>query len=118
MLGFSIFWINSMFNKITMISFALLSVMFMSGCSSTKMRDVWQDEKFARDDIKDMLVVGFTANITNRMVFEREFVYQLEKRGVQASTSELGAADIMVSSGDCANTACMVGERSSSFSGK
>ena len=92
MLGFSIFWTNSMFNKTSIISFALLSVMFLTGCSSTKMRDVWQDEKFARDDIKDMLVVGFTANITNRMVFEREFVYQLEKRGVQAIASykELG----------------------------
>ena len=76
-----------MFKKATFTTFLLCVVLGLSACSSTKMRDVWQDEKFSRGDVKDMLVVGFTSNVTNRMVFEREFVYQLEKRGVQAKAS-------------------------------
>lgn len=64
-----------------------LLVVMSTACSTTKMRDVWQDEKFAKKDLKNILVVGFSANATNRMVFEREFVYQLEKQGVEAKAS-------------------------------
>ena len=65
----------------------VLATLMISACGSTKMRDVWQAEEFKRDDLKNVLVVGMTANTTNRMVFEREFVYSLLKSGVKATPS-------------------------------
>lgn len=76
-----------MFKKITQCCYLLIIVAGLSACSSTKMRDVWQSEDFSRKDVQDILIVGMTSNTTNRMVFEREFAYQLEKRGIQAKVS-------------------------------
>lgn len=65
----------------------VLGICSLAACGSTKMRDVWQDPSFSKSDLKDILVVGMSANITNRMVFEREFVYQLEKKGISSVAS-------------------------------
>ncbi len=73
--------------KNTVILVSLCTLLLSTACSSTKMQDVWQAEDFSKKEIQNILVIGVTAHVTNRMVFEREFAYQLKKRGIKATPS-------------------------------
>lgn len=65
----------------------LLLLVALSGCGSTTLTDSWQAPGFERQSMKQVLVVGVTANITNRVLFERGFVKELASKGIQATAS-------------------------------
>jgi hypothetical protein len=59
----------------------------LSSCSSTSLTDSWQAPTLHRDAMDNVLVVGMTANTTNRILFERGFVQALTDKGIQATAS-------------------------------
>jgi len=59
----------------------------LSSCSSTSLTDSWQAPTLHRDAMNNVLVVGMTANTTNRILFERGFVQALTDKGIQATAS-------------------------------
>ncbi|CAA0098351.1 Uncharacterised protein [BD1-7 clade bacterium] len=65
----------------------LTASLLLAACGTTNMRDVWQAPNFHKTDLNDVLIVGMTANATNRMVFEREFVAALMRQGLKATPS-------------------------------
>ena len=66
---------------------AVALTFFLSACGTTDLRDVWQEPDFHKRDFQNVIVVGMTTNITNRTVFEREFVDELEKKDIAAIES-------------------------------
>ncbi|CAA0105291.1 Uncharacterised protein [BD1-7 clade bacterium] len=64
-----------------------LSLLLLTACSATNLRDVWQNPEFKRDQLNQVLVVDLTAAPTRRMVFEDEFVHELGKKGIKAQPS-------------------------------
>jgi hypothetical protein len=65
----------------------LMLGVLLSGCSSTSLTDSWQAPDFHRKDMDNVLVVGVTSNVTNRILFERGFVEALQDKGIRATAS-------------------------------
>ena len=59
----------------------------LTACSSTKLTDSWQAPTLHRAQMDNVLVVAITANMTNRILFERGFVEALKNRGIKATAS-------------------------------
>ena len=59
----------------------------LAACSSTEIKEVWQDESFSKEALKKVLVVGMTGNISSRRVYENEFSRRLQSDGVEALSS-------------------------------
>jgi hypothetical protein len=64
-----------------------LVLLAAAGCVATRMKDVWQAPSFERKQFDKVLVVAFTANKTNRILFEQGFVRHLREAGLEASSS-------------------------------
>ncbi len=73
------------------LSLLLLPIVCAS-CSTTKMTDTWQEPEFKRASMKDVLVVAVDSNVSNRTLFETQFVAELERNNIKATASfaELG----------------------------
>jgi len=59
----------------------------LGGCSTTSLQDAWQAPSFHRKAMDDVLVVAVSANVTNRILFERGFVEALQAKGIKATAS-------------------------------
>jgi hypothetical protein len=67
--------------------FCALALLALAGCSSTKITDAWQAPTLHRKQMENVLVVGMTSNVTNRILFERGFVQALKDNGIRATAS-------------------------------
>jgi hypothetical protein len=58
----------------------------LTSCTSTKLTSVWKDNTH-EGYIDTLMVVAVTENSRNRLIFEREFVEELNKTGIKAIAS-------------------------------
>lgn len=65
----------------------LVLVVFLSGCSSTKLIDTWREPDYKGEPFNHLLVIGVSDEIANRRIFEDSFVAQLTARGITAEVS-------------------------------
>lgn len=73
--------------KAFVISCSVVLILLLQGCANTKMRDTWQAEDFDAKNFNHVLVVAVSDNISSRLIFESEFVRELQDRGVDAKAS-------------------------------
>ena len=66
---------------------AFFAVSFLSGCSSSKLIDVWKDPSFKQGPINNFLVIAVNNNKTKRRIWEKSFVDELAGRGLKAVPS-------------------------------
>jgi hypothetical protein len=66
---------------------AFVSLLVMVGCGSTRIVDTWQAPGFKRDDLNQVLIVAVSADMTNRIQFERSFARELRQKGIDAIAS-------------------------------
>lgn len=64
--------------------FALL--LSLTSCGGTKLTSTWKDTNY-EGTIDKIMVVAVTENTRNRLIFEREFVEEFKKTGVEAIAS-------------------------------
>ncbi|WP_341676418.1 hypothetical protein [Niveibacterium sp. SC-1] len=64
--------------------FASLLLLCVGACASVSVKDAWSDPAFASVRYRKILVLGISANDTNRRVFEDSFARALQTAGVQA----------------------------------
>ena len=77
---------------ITVALFASALSAFVNNISLT---DSWQAPSLKRADLDNVLVVAMTPNITNRLLFERGFMAELQGRGIRATASYEVLGDAM-----------------------
>ncbi len=65
----------------------LYFVLFLSGCSSTKMVDSWKSEEYTNYQPKKVLIVGITQNLTARKLFEDHLKNEFLSRNIEAVES-------------------------------
>ena len=66
---------------------ALFTGVLFSGCSSTRLVDVWKDDSYRPAPAKNVLVIAINNNRTKRRLWESTYVDALKKHGVQAVPS-------------------------------
>ena len=64
----------------------LVMLLSLASCSGTKLTSVWKDTNY-EGTIDKIMVVAVTENTRNRLIFEREFVEEFKKTGVEAVAS-------------------------------
>jgi hypothetical protein len=69
-----------------MLRLIVLAVL-LTGCAATSLTDTWQAPDFQRRNFDNVLVVGVTPNITNRVLFETGFAEALQQKGIHAIAS-------------------------------
>ncbi|MBC8042798.1 MAG: hypothetical protein IAF08_05060 [Rhizobacter sp.] len=65
----------------------LLLTMLSSGCTATRLTDVWRDTSYNSGTLKNVLVIAIKKDQTRRRVWEEAFVAALSKEGVTATAS-------------------------------
>jgi len=70
---------------------AILNILFilllsLTSCGGTKLTSAWKDTSY-EGTIDKIMVVAVTENSRNRLVFEREFVEEFKKTGIEATAS-------------------------------
>ena len=65
---------------------AVISLLLMTSCATTKLYSVWRDESYS-GKIKKVFIIGASPKPDIRRLFERKFVNQLKSRGVDAVAS-------------------------------
>ena len=68
-------------NTLFIVFFILLT-----SCSSTQFIDSWKNKEIANFEPKKLMVVGMTANLTARKIFEEELQHAFLKRKINATT--------------------------------
>lgn len=68
-------------------SLLALGAATLAACASTSLRDSWSDPAFSGGPFRKVMVVGVSANPTNRRVFEDIFSAKLAATGVEAVRS-------------------------------
>jgi hypothetical protein len=63
---------------------AVLFVVLLSGCSSTKLVDVWQDDSYSGHPLEKVLIVAVSGDERSRRIFEDSFAREFRARGVEA----------------------------------
>ncbi|OGV24316.1 MAG: hypothetical protein A3J84_02045 [Ignavibacteria bacterium RIFOXYA2_FULL_37_17] len=58
-----------------------------SGCTSSKLVDVWKEQSFKRGSIDNFLVIAINNNKTKRRIWEKSFVDELTAKGIKATGS-------------------------------
>ena len=76
----------------------------LSGCASTKVREVWRDEAYGGHP-KSVLVVAVMKNLTVQRQFESEFAKRLKERGIKAVESFRVLPDGVALEGDAGREA-------------
>jgi len=67
--------------------FALVAINFFSGCTSSKLIDVWKDESFRPVPTKNVLVIAINNNKSKRRMWEKSYVDILNEHGIKAVPS-------------------------------
>jgi len=62
----------------------LFTVINFSGCTSSKLIDVWKEQSFKRGSIDNFLVIAINNNKTKRRIWEKSFVDELTSNGIKA----------------------------------
>jgi hypothetical protein len=73
--------------KAVIVSALGCSVMFMSGCASSSLVDLWHDSSFNAPPLHKMLVIAVRKDGTHRRIWEDAFAEELGKHGVTATPS-------------------------------
>jgi hypothetical protein len=71
---------------ISLIVAVFVGVLF-NGCASTKLKESHVDESFKGKTVSNVLVIGVSSDESNRRLFEKTFVQQLNAVGVTAISS-------------------------------
>jgi hypothetical protein len=71
---------------ISLIVVVFVGVLF-NGCESTKSTQTWVDKSFKGKTVSNILVIGVASDESNRRLFEKTFVQQLNAVGVTAVSS-------------------------------
>ena len=66
---------------------AVLSIIVVTGCASTKITSVWMDQGKAGTSFNDILVIGIGEEEHNRRLFEEELTSQLKAAGIESEVS-------------------------------
>lgn len=64
-----------------------VSMLFLSGCESSRITSVWNDPEYKAGPLKDVLVLSVLKNKTQRRLWEDAFVQALEQKGMKATPS-------------------------------
>jgi hypothetical protein len=86
----------------------------LSGCASTKVREVWRDEAF-QGHPKSVLVVAVMRNLTVQRQFESEFAKRFKARGINAVESFRVLPDGVALEGDAGREAVVAAIKSQGF---
>src|SRR5512139_90199 len=86
----------------------------LSGCASTKVKEVWRDEAF-QGHPKSVLVVAVMRNLTVQRQFESEFAKRLKGRGINAVESFRVLPDGVALEGDAGREAVVAALKSQGF---
>ncbi len=62
----------------------IFTVVNFSGCTSSKLVDVWKEQSFKRGSIDNFLVIAINNNKTKRRIWEKSFVDELTSKGIKA----------------------------------
>jgi len=77
--------------RVKLKSFRLLGVLtllaLLISCATTKMHSVSTDSSYSGGYLKKILIVGVSAELKSRLMFENVFTEQFKKRGVEAVAS-------------------------------
>lgn len=65
----------------------LTAFLLAAGCTQTRFFAEWMDEKYQGHRLESVLVVGISDQLSNRKMFEREFVEAFDDRDVKAAAS-------------------------------
>ena len=75
-------------NQSMKYSIYLLLILFaaidFSGCTSSKLVDVWKEQSFKRGSMDNFLVIAINNNKTKRRIWEKSFVDELTSKGIKA----------------------------------
>jgi hypothetical protein len=77
------------------ITVALFASALSACVNNISLTDSWQAPSLKRADLDNVLVVAMTPNITNRLLFERGFMAELQGRGIRATASYEVLGDAM-----------------------
>jgi len=66
------------------MSVMVLSALALTSCASTKLTSSWLDENYKGKALGKIMVVGISDSVEKRTMFEKEFVEQLKKHGLDA----------------------------------
>ena len=72
--------------QIVIFNILLILLLSFTSCTSTKLTSVWRDNTF-EGYIDTLMVVAVTENTRNRLIFERKFVEEFVKAGIEAVAS-------------------------------
>jgi hypothetical protein len=74
--------------KFNLYSFLILiSLLLMIACAPTKFASVWKNDSYTGGLLKSVLVVGVSANLKNRVMFEDVFTEKFKEKGIAAVPS-------------------------------
>lgn len=72
--------------QIVILNTLCVLLLSLASCGGTKLTSAWKDASY-EGTIDKIMVVAVTENTRNRLVFEREFVEEFKKIGVEAIAS-------------------------------
>lgn len=72
--------------QIFIFSIFCASIWSLASCGGTKLTSVWKDTTY-EGTIDKLMVVAITENTRNRLIFERQFVEEFKKIGIEAIAS-------------------------------
>ena len=79
---------KTIFSKITLFSVLLVfSGVFLSGCTSSRLVDVWKDPQYNFNNINKVVVIAAINGQARRRIWEDSFVKVLEHYGINATPS-------------------------------
>ena len=65
-------------------SLAILIPFFFISCAPSKVTSTWKSDAYTGGPITNVMVIGITANVKNRKIFETAFTNHFVKNGVKA----------------------------------
>jgi len=74
-------------NSVISLIVAVFVGMLLNGCASTKITETSVDKSFKGKTVSNVLIIGVASDKTNRRLFEKTFVQQLNAVGVKAVSS-------------------------------
>ena len=74
------------FKRLLVAVFFSLSAFVLTGCTNTKLSQVWSDPEFGKS-FENILVIGIGKSEQNRRAYESHFVTELEANGIKAVAS-------------------------------
>jgi hypothetical protein len=83
----------------------LVTTVFTSACTSTKLTAVWSDDAYSGGPLKKIMVVAALDNSVNRKIVESALVEELKQNGVEGIASNMALGDQKLSEANITDTA-------------